>query len=126
MKIYLIERHQGNYDDYRMTAVKAYESELEAKEFIDVCNKDIKPMLDKMEEFDKKYKIGYYAFQDKFNNDTIKFANDEDFQNWCDIKDNEYNEILETFKHEELEFADFPIVYEIKKIELVKRNYVYL
>jgi len=120
--IYLIERHQGDHDDYRVTPVKAFECVLEATVFVNLCNLDIKLMLDKMEVYNKKYGIGIHGFQNKFENAT-DMMDDKEFKIWLDKHDKEYNEILETFKHDDLEFADTPIVYEIRKIELVKKDY---
>lgn len=124
MNIYLIERHQGNHDDYRVTPVKAFEEYYKAKEFIDVCNKDVKVMIKKMKKYDKKYSIGINAFQDKYHYhyNIIKMMDDKEYQKWCDKKDNEYNEIISTFKHEDLELADAPIVYQIKKVLLVRKD----
>jgi len=119
--IYLVERHQGDHDDYRVSAVKAFEEYYMAKEFIDKCNKAIRPMLDKMEEFDKKYSVGLWAFRDKFNNNTMDMLSDKEYQDYEEKKNDEYNQIIETFKYEELEFADTPIEYEIRQVLLVKK-----
>jgi len=131
MKIYLIQRHEGSHDDYRVTSLKAYDNKKVAKELIKIYNKDIKIVLEKDKLFYEKQQEDFLNFENKFdvwsdlneNNDDSNYSkmlDSKEYISWSENNEKKYLKILALFKYEKFDYIDATIEYTIQEIEFIK------
>lgn len=113
-KIYLIEKHQGAFDDYCVEYVKAFKNEDKGNTFLNECSKDMKVLLKKLKRFNDRYRKELFALDS-----GEKELDVEQYTEWSEKVKKRRAKLFSTFKHETIDMIIEPVDYIIKEIELI-------